>query len=207
MNKLFSNESIFGILFGHIGDIVIVNFLFVVTSIPIVTIGASLSGMNYAFLKRRRLSDEPISRLYIEGFKSNFRQATVAWLITLCVFLFLAVDIYAFSDKGPLTNPLFAIICTSIVLVCYFTALYLYAVIPSFHGELRALVLRSFSFAAANLALTIPMAFFPAALVGIMLTGVSAFAFVLSLLILFGCGLLGWLYSFIYIRIFTPYLD
>lgn len=207
MNKLFSNDSIFGRLFGQLGDIIIVNFLFVITSIPVVTVGAALAGMNYAFLKRRRLSDEPISRLYIEGFKANFRQATVAWLVTLALFLFFAVDIYAFSDKGPLTNPLLAIICTSAVLVCYFTVLYFFAVIPAFNGNLRSLAIQSFSFAAGHLGFTIPMAFFPASLVGIMLTGVSAFAFVSSMLILFGCGLFGWLYSFIYIRLFLPFLD
>ena len=207
MNKFFSNESIFGIIFGHLGDIIIVNLLFVVTSLPIVTAGAALSGMNYAFLKRRRHSDEPISRMYFDGFKSNFRQATVSWLITLFVFLFLAVDIYAFSDKGPLTNPILAIICTSGVLVCYFTTLYLYAVIPAFDNDLRSLVIQAFSFAAGHLALTIPMAFFPAALIGIMLTGVFAFAFVMSLLLMFGFGLFGWLYSFIYISVFSPFLD
>ena len=207
MNKLFSNESVFGILFGHLGDIIIVNLLFVVTSLPVVTMGAALSGMNYAFLKRRRLSDEPISRLYFDGFKANFRQATAAWLATLFVFAFFAVDIYAFSDKGPLTNPLLAIICTSAVLVCYFTVLYLFAVIPAFDNDLRSLAVQSFSFAAGHLALTIPMAFFPAALIGIMLTGFFAFAFVTSMLLLFGCGLFGWLYSFIYIRVFSPFLD
>ena len=186
---------------------IIVNLLFVVTSLPVVTMGAALSGMNYAFLKRRRLSDEPITRLYFDGFKANFRKATTAWLITLAIFVIFAAGIYAFSDKGPLTNPLLAIVCTTAVLVCYFTVLYLFAVIPTFDGNLRAQVVQSFSLATGHLAFTIPMAFFPASLVGIMLTGTSAFALVLSMLLLFGCGLFGWLYSFVYIRVFAPFLD
>ena len=76
--KMFSNDSLMGRFFGSLGDIIIVNILFVLCCVPVVTAGASLCGMNYAFLKRRRDCHDSIIRLFFTGVQSNLRQATAA---------------------------------------------------------------------------------------------------------------------------------
>ena len=204
MNKFFSNDSLFGIFFGHLGDIVIVNFLFLLTSIPLVTVGPSLCGMNYAFLKRRRKSDEPIARLYFEGFRSNFKQGLLAWLLLLGILLILLVDRYAFSSGSYFSSPVLHLFVSVLLAVVFFTALWLFAVIPSFTGSLRVLILHSFRFAVLHLPTTLLFALPPFFISFILLSDFVTFAFVLSLLLLFGFGLIGWTYSFFLIRVFLP---
>ena len=71
-------------------DVIWINILMLVTSIPIITIGAALTAGHDAV--RRTLSGEgTATRNYFKAFRSNFAKSTGYWLIfgttgTLCVY-------------------------------------------------------------------------------------------------------------------------
>ena len=56
MNGL-SEDSIFGQVFGFLGKMIALNILWIVTSLPIVTIGASTTAMYYTALKLHKDDD------------------------------------------------------------------------------------------------------------------------------------------------------
>ena len=207
MNKLFSNESAFGIFFGQLGDIVIVNLLFVLTSLPLVSIGCSLCGMNYAFLKRRRGSDDPISRLYFEGLRSNFKQGTAEWILFVALLLVSAADRQLFSALGSSPNAVLYWFFTVIGLLTYFIGLYLFAATAAFEAPIGRQIANSFFLAASHIPTTLVLGAVPLLLLGIGLSGFQALAVLCSFLLLFGFGLIGWCSSFLYIRLFNPLLD
>ena len=204
---MLSNESPLGRFFGHLGDIVIVNFLFVLTCIPVITIGPALCGMNFAFLKRRRASTDSIAGLYIEGFRSNFRQSLPAWLIMIAIYIFTIGDIFATAANGAAANTPLHIFFIVMFAIAYFETIYLFAVIPAFNNSLKNLFAQAFFLAASHMVQTLIMAVFPAALAAVAVSGFFAFTFLLSLMLLFGFGLINWCYSFLYIRMFESYLD
>ncbi len=45
--NIFNSDGWFARIFGTIGDIIVVNILFIICSIPIFTMGASMSAMYY----------------------------------------------------------------------------------------------------------------------------------------------------------------
>ncbi|MDD3400567.1 MAG: YesL family protein [Eubacteriales bacterium] len=80
MNKVPFNHIIFRFC-EWVADLVILNLLWLICSLPIITIGASTSAVHYVIIKKLR--KEPIAtvRGFFAGFRLNFGQATILWLI------------------------------------------------------------------------------------------------------------------------------
>ena len=70
------------------------NLLWMICSLPIITIGASTTALYYACLKIVRDEDFDAGRMFFHSFKHNFKQATVIWLIMLAAGIFLGGDGY-----------------------------------------------------------------------------------------------------------------
>ena len=68
------------------------NILWMVCSIPIFTMGAATTALYDVSLKIIRQEETSITRQFFRSFRSNFKQATVLWLILLGVGLLLAGD-------------------------------------------------------------------------------------------------------------------
>lgn len=86
--------------FGSLGDFFILTVFWVITSWPIVTIGASTTALFYVCMKLRRREEGKLWQMYMKSFKENFKQATFIWLL----YVFIAVDVaiigYMFIQKG-----------------------------------------------------------------------------------------------------------
>lgn len=93
MSRFFTtNNPVFGVL-DSIVDVIYVSILWLVFSIPIVTIGASTTALYYTVTKVIRHNRGYIFREFWRGFKSNFKQSTIIWLIYLLLMGIFLVDI------------------------------------------------------------------------------------------------------------------
>ena len=83
MQTLFSPDSMFMRIMSRICDLLLLNILFLLTCIPIFTVGAAVTALYSCCF---RLEDEPgVIKGYFRAFRENFRQSTLAWLLlTLC---------------------------------------------------------------------------------------------------------------------------
>lgn len=81
-NAFMSPDSAFGRVMTKIGIIIAANLMFVLFSLPIVTIGASYAGLYRVMFKTLRSGGvtNPFKQFWI-GFKTCFLQATAVWLI------------------------------------------------------------------------------------------------------------------------------
>lgn len=70
------------------------NILWLVCSLPIVTVGASTTALFYVTLKMAEDRDDGLTRMFFRAFRQNFKPATKLWLILLGVGVFLGVDGY-----------------------------------------------------------------------------------------------------------------
>jgi len=75
-------------------DCVILNFLWFVFSLPIVTIGASTAATYYTANKVIRNGDGKLFVQFKKSFIENFKQATVIWLITIVIEGIQIANIY-----------------------------------------------------------------------------------------------------------------
>ncbi len=68
-------------LFSLIVDLVILNVLFVLTSLPVITLGASVTALYSVTLRRVRGEETSIAKAYFLAFKGNFLPATGGLLL------------------------------------------------------------------------------------------------------------------------------
>ena len=76
-----------------IGDVVVLHFLWLICSLPLVTIGASNTALYYAMMKRIRTNEGQVTGNFLQAFRANLRQATALWLIVAAVAVILWLDL------------------------------------------------------------------------------------------------------------------
>jgi len=89
MDRIFNMDNKFFTFMGKAADLILLNIIFLICCLPVVTIGASVTAMYYVTLKMVRNDESYISRSFFQSFRQNFRQATGIWLILLAVLCFI----------------------------------------------------------------------------------------------------------------------
>ena len=74
-------------------DAILLNLMWLITCIPVVTIGAATTAFYYTTHKVIRNQRSGIWKEYWSSFKGNFKQATKTWLIFLAIFVIFYFDI------------------------------------------------------------------------------------------------------------------
>lgn len=105
MSKLFRMDSPLMRFLTKIADLMVLNILFCITSIPLITIGASWTALYSVTLKMVRDEEGSVSRSYFRSFRQNFRQATMLWLGVLVVLALLVLDIRVLNGMAGGTAP------------------------------------------------------------------------------------------------------
>lgn len=96
-DKIFDMDNGFWRAMNRVADIFILNVLFIICSLPIVTIGASATALYTVTLRIVRDEESYIVKGFWKAFKDNFKQSMIIWLIMLLVGAFLGVDLYLTS--------------------------------------------------------------------------------------------------------------
>ena len=83
MRNLFNLDNPFVQFLARVGDLIIVNVLFLLCCLPVVTAGASIAAMHKVTQAMALDEDNGIVKTFFRGFRENFRQATALWLMML----------------------------------------------------------------------------------------------------------------------------
>ena len=139
MSGIFAPDSALMRFLTRIADLMILNLVFIATSIPIVTIGAALTGLNFTAM---RLATRPV-RLhtgdYFRSFRRNFRQATLIWLLILLLAAVLGawyVVVATFVTDAVVQFILLAI-WYLVAFVFALNVLFVFPYLANFEGTIR----------------------------------------------------------------------
>ena len=96
-----SNDSPFGRLMTKIGIIICANLMFILFSLPVVTIGASYAALYRVMFKTMRSGGvtNPFKQFWL-GFKTSFLQATIVWVIYAALMIFGYFDVQICLSAG-----------------------------------------------------------------------------------------------------------
>ena len=89
--KLFNLESPLMRALARIGDLIILNFVWIICCIPIATIGAATTAMYSCYLNRS--TESSTLRRYFRSFKINFVQSTVLFVVEIIGLLVVYANI------------------------------------------------------------------------------------------------------------------
>ena len=106
MGSIFNPDSKFTHYTNKFSDLITLNLWFVLTSLPLVTIGASATAMHYVLLRIYRDELEySITKNYFRAFRENFRQATAIWIVYIVFGAVLFADLFFITNPGFLKIP------------------------------------------------------------------------------------------------------
>ncbi len=138
MKGMFSMDNPVIQMLARVGDLIIVNLLFLICSLPIVTLGASLTAMHKVTQDIVSGEESGTFKTFFRAFRDNFKQATAAWLLMLLFFVgmgcnYLLVLTYCTGNVALVLKCLVAFL---VILVLAVTA-YLFPLIVRYENNLR----------------------------------------------------------------------
>lgn len=104
LDGVFNMDNPFFRFVNRIADMIVLNVIFLVSCVPIFTIGPALTALYYVAINTWGREDGYIFKMYIKSFKENFKQSTVMWLILLAVGVVLSVDVWYWVSQWKLTG-------------------------------------------------------------------------------------------------------
>ena len=105
MGGLFSIDNPFWQFVSRLLHILLLNLLWFVCSIPVVTIGAAATAVYSVTLKMVRNQEGYIIKSFFKAFRDNFRQATVIWLILLTAGAVIGADLFVYLRVSSMALP------------------------------------------------------------------------------------------------------
>lgn len=102
MNTMFSPDSRVMQRLNQAADLLILNLLFVLTSLPVLTIGPALAALYRVAFAMGTRRESGVLRSYLRAFRESFLPALWAWLILLGVGAALALDWSLLTNVGLL---------------------------------------------------------------------------------------------------------
>ena len=97
-------------------DIVTVNLLFVVSCLPIVTIGIAKISLYQTIFEIKKSRRVPVFKTYIRAFKQNLKLGLQLGLLELGIVLISVLDLYLFWGQEGLAFQLLKVICLGILI-------------------------------------------------------------------------------------------
>lgn len=190
---------------GRIGDIIILNLIFVVTALPVVTVGMALSALYTVAMKLARGEDPSVLREYIRAFWRNRKPATICWLIMAAAGALIFLD---FRLAGAFGGTLYTVVCLLLAMifgVWMLTFLYLFPYIARFENTVFHSVKNALFLSVAHLPSTVMMLVISIGLA--VITLFTSRTFVIGTIWWFFAGFAAAAYtqSFLLSRIFAKY--
>ena len=161
MNRSLSTDNPIMNFLTIVCDIVILHFLWLLTSLPILTIGASTTALYYTTMKCIRNGQGGVVKLFFKSFRENFKQATGIGVLALLAGVLCAFDMW-FAVSRNIKSML--VIFTIMSLIYLFTVLYVFPLQAQFENTVKATIKNAFLMSIKNLPWTLLMVAITAAI-------------------------------------------
>lgn len=205
MASFFNYDNPVWRFIGKFFDIMILNLLWVICSIPIVTIGASTTAVYYVTLKLVRDEESSTIKSFFKSFKENFKQSTIIWLILLAAGALIGFDLYFFLGTAASTLRTVMIAVFGGFMIIYLSiALFVFPLQAKFYNPVKRTLFNAFFMSIRHFLQTLGMLVIDIGLLAVGLFLVPVFQ---ALFFLFGFPLFAFINSFIFTGIFDKYIE
>lgn len=199
MDKLFNSNNPFWSGMDKIFDIFVLNVLWLVSCIPIITIGPSTAAFFYAMMNLMDNEEHYVSKDFFGFLKENFKSTFKTGIVLTAIDLFLLIDIYLCYRSGTGIYTFFMVFFFVILLVMFFITTYAYALLAKFKKDTKDIILWAFVLSIRHIWKSFLILF-------LFIFGLWV-CHILPGLVFIIAGLVGALQALIFLRILKPYLQ
>lgn len=140
MRFLFDPDSQIMRFLARLADLVILNVVFVITCLPLFTIGAAISALYTVVFAMDTEREGKALPTYFRAFRENFRQGTAVFLV---LFLFGAascVNMARFSEIGGGLGYGLFLLAMLVLILTVFTATFAFPLVSQFRNSTGAML-------------------------------------------------------------------
>lgn len=147
LGGFLSNDSTFGKIMARAWVLIVANLLFVLCTVPVVTIGPGFVALHYTILKMLRGDGDisPFSTFW-KGLKENFKQAAILWLMLLALIVLVRLEWFWCGQFGGVFLA-FRIGLGAVGISILVIGLYLFPTMAAFRAGFKGLIKGSIYFA------------------------------------------------------------
>jgi len=179
------------------------NILFIITSLPVFTIGASLTALTYATHKLI-LDEGSVTSNYFKSWKENFKQATALWMIYLVFGLLIIIALIFYNQIDTSELKLVWACVVAIAIVYFISLIWVFAIQSRFVNKVKDTIKFSLAIAFNNLPETFLIAITIICVIVLNLTTIFIVNFIT---VQFGIGWMAFMFSLIYDKTFDKYIN
>ncbi|MGL5435134.1 MAG: YesL family protein [Lachnospiraceae bacterium] len=156
---------------SKIGDVIILNVLWLLCCIPVVTFGPATIAAHYVALKFVRNEGTSIVGMFFQSFRRNLRQGVILGLLSLLAGVILAADLWLILTGRITFSPpvrLLILACLWLLASLYMIMmLYVWAIMARFDNTVKNTVFHAGIIAIANIRVTLTMLCWDVSLVAV----------------------------------------
>ena len=201
MGAIFNLDNPVWNFMSKVADLIILNILAIVCSVPIVTIGTSWTAMYFVTIRMVRKEESYIVKDFFRSFKENFKQSTIIWLIALAAIAIFAGDVMIYRmipEQIPQVLMIAVLILAYLVLG---TIIYVFPLLSRFHNTTKGTIKNAFLVSIVNVPYTLVFVVLLVIPIIIAFFVIEAAPFIL----LFGFSLPAYIASIFWVRIFKKF--
>ena len=205
MSSFFNMDSPIMRFLSRVCDLIILNLLTIVCCIPIFTAGASITALFSVTLKMVKGEESYIVRGFFKGFKENFKQSTIIWLIIAVLGLFLFMDYRAAVLLPGNMKSIFQVLIGAIAVIYLMVFTYIFPYIARFRNDIKNIFKNSLLISILNLPWTLVMIICPAVLAVVTFLTTTTLVYGSMLWVLLGFATVAYCNSIIFRKVFVKY--
>lgn len=120
-----------------LGNLIVLNILTILCSLPIVTAGASMTALYTMVMRMARKEEGSLIKGYFQAFRDNFGQATVLWIIFGGLIAFMTFDIWLLRAVSGTFGTVYRVLLFMIILVFAMVLIHIFAVLARFDNTIK----------------------------------------------------------------------
>lgn len=192
---------------GKVADFMFLNLLWIVCSIPIITIGASTTAMYSVMLKLVKNEEGYIVKGFLKAFKENFRQSTLMWLLYLVFGIVIVVDFMLLRMMSPSIRTVMQVFLIFMTILLISMGIYVFALQARYENPIKNTLKNALILTVAKMPYTLLMLVIT--VVPVVVTFLTVRTLMLGFLVwlLLGVSLIVWLNSLLLRRVFLVFED
>ena len=146
---------------SKIGDLIILNVLWLICCIPLVTAGPATAAAHYVALKYVRDEGTSVARMFVLAFRQNLRQGIVVGIAAQVIGSVLVLDLWLILTGKITFSPEIRLLLLALLWLFLFLyimlMIYVWAVMARFDNTIKRTVFNAAVLAIANIRSTIMM--------------------------------------------------
>lgn len=202
--SLFNIDSPLMRILIKITDLVVLNVLWIICCIPVLTIGAATTALYGCFLNKS--TESSVVKNYFIQFKNNFKKSTIIWLIEVVLLVVVMMNIRYYYNIGGESFSILRIFLLIPTLILGVGIEYFFPLQCHFENSIKQTIKNSFLIGLAHFPISLIILVIQVSPIILALVDIDTFFRMSPVILIIGKALIVFITSFLYKRVFGHYV-